>query len=179
MKVKADKDQNGSPVLTIATPPKTDPIATVVALEFASAPEIDLGATAVHAEAGWKHHAEGDRRGGEWPQGETRRRLPSALWTDIRDAVLWDFVPKAAGNYQSRMTYACPEPRRVRRSRSTLATPKPTPRSNPPAAKTQWKTAEVGTVDVGTAMQTLMIRPTKIAKDSVMNLKSVKLTPIH
>ena len=40
-----------------------------------------------------------------------------------------------------------------------------------------WKTTEVGTVNVGEGLQTLMIRPTRIAKDSVMNLKSVTLTP--
>ena len=107
VKVMADKDQNGSPVLTIAAPQKTDPIATVVALEFKSAPEIDLGATAVHAEQdgsitlkatdavvnGRKAKFAGDYVG---------------TWSDNRDAVLWDFVPKATGKYRVEMTYASP-----------------------------------------------------------------------
>jgi alpha-L-fucosidase len=174
--VKTDKDENGNPVLTIAAPEKTDPIATVVALEFASAPEIDLGAGAVHAEADGSVmlkatdavvNARRAKLAGDYIGG----------WTDSRDALLWDFLPKSAGSYKVELTYACPEASAGSSITVNIGDSKADAKVESTGGEIDWKSTEIGTLKVGEGVQTLMIRPTKIAKDSVMNLKSVKLTP--
>jgi len=176
VKVDTGKDENGNPVLAIATPPKTDPIATVIALEFDSAPQIDLGAVAVHPS----------------PDGTIVLKATDAVinarkakltddhisgWTDNRDAVLWDFVPKSAGKYRVELTYACPDASQGSTIAVNVGDSKIDGKVSSTGGNDTWKSAELGTVNVGDGLQTLMIRPTKIEKDSVMSLKSVKLTP--
>jgi alpha-L-fucosidase len=173
-KVSTSTDANGSPVLTIAAPETQDPIATVVALEFASTPDIDLSASAVHPDTdgsvtlnatdavinGRKAKLESDHIGS---------------WSDNRDAILWDFLPKSAGTYKVELTYACPASSAGSAIAINVGESKLV--DNTGGAES-WKTDNAGTLTVGEGLQTLMIRPTKIAKDSVMNLKSVKLTPM-
>jgi alpha-L-fucosidase len=176
--VKTDKDENGSPVLTIATPQKTDPIATVIALQFESAPEIDLGATAVHADSdgNLKFNASDAVVNGR------KAKLTGdyvSSWSDTRDSVLWDFVPAHPGQYKVELTYACPESSAGSEMAINVGDSKSSAKVESTGGEDSWKSMDGGTVDVGQGIQTLMIRPTKIAKESVMNLKSVKLTPIH
>jgi hypothetical protein len=98
-------------------------------------------------------------------------------WSDNRDAVLWDFVAKSPGKYKVEMSYACPESSAGSEIAVNVGDSKASGKVESTGGEDAWKTSEVGTLTVGDGVQTLMIRPTKIAKDSVMNLKSVKLTP--
>src|SRR4029077_13955734 len=90
----------------IATPEKTDPITTVVALEFASPPEIDLSAAAVHADADGSITL----KASDAVINGRKAKLTDdyvGSWSDQRDAILWDFRPKSAGTYNVELTYAC------------------------------------------------------------------------
>jgi hypothetical protein len=174
--VTNDKDANGSIVMTIAPPAKIDPIATVVELQFDSKPEVDLTATAVHAADdksitltaadaivnGRKAKLDGDHIGS---------------WSDRRDAVLWDFLPKQAGSYKVAATYACAENSAGAEFMLSVGDAKVSGKVESTGGEGQYKTVELGTIQVGDDLQTLMIRPTKLDAGNLMELKSITLTP--
>lgn len=172
---KSETDASTGQVLRIATPEKQDKIATVVALEFASPPKIDTSATAVHADADGNLTL---KAGDAIVNGRGAKLVGDHIgnWTDPRVALIWDLVPKAAGKYQIEMTYGCPDASAdAAISLSVGDTKLPVTLESTGGAET-WKTANVGTIELSNAMQTITVRLAKTPKEA-LNLQSIKLSP--
>jgi hypothetical protein len=177
VQTKTETDANGSPVLVISAPAKTDPIATVIALEFDSTPQIDLSASAVQADADGSINLSAK----DAVLNARKAKLNGEVigsWTDQRDAILWDFLPKSAGKYKVEVTYASDKDSAGSEYAVNVGDSKLAGKVESTGGNDSWRSVNVGEIDFGEGLQTLMIRPTKLAKDALMNLKAVKLTPV-
>ena len=172
---------DGRQVITIKPPANPDPVATVVALTFASPPHVEDLSAVVHPAANGVltcSAPDADVHGAtaRYESGGGKDNI--GFWTDAADYVTWDVQVPAAGVYNASVVYACTDD--AAGSEYTLEAGGGTKVAGKVAATGGWanfKTVSVGRIHLSAGKQTLAVRATSMPHGAVMNLKQVVLTP--
>ncbi len=169
-----------SAVLTVQPPSQLDPVATVVAVQFDSPPVIDPWATAIRADANGVitlKAADAVINGRRLKFDEEHEQLDA--WTNAHDEARWDFVTARGGKYKVSMIYTFPD--ESAGSTFDVVIGESSLNGQTAASNEGGQTAEreIGTMSVGQGPQTLIVRPIKVNKGGLMQLKTVALTPAN
>jgi hypothetical protein len=167
--------------VTIAAPANPDPIATVIELQLDGLPQVDPTAGLVRAKEDGSFDlraADANLQGRKIKMEESEGISNVGYWTDRRDMVVWDFAPKTAGDYTVELSYACPDASAGSEYTVSVGDSKVSGKVEATGGWDMYRTAQLGPLHVGAGPQTLTVKPTRMPKDAVMNLRGVKLVPV-
>jgi alpha-L-fucosidase len=173
----AQISDDGAGTLTIAAPENPDPIATVVALDLDGEPVVDNTVLAIKPQSSSGITLTAENAGLSGSKFKFDKDANAVVnWTRAKDTLDWDFVSPGAGNYGVAITYACaPE-----NAGSAFAVKVGDEKANAKVESTgdekTFKTVSIGTIHLGSGLQTISIVPGKMSKTSVMEFRSMELT---
>ncbi len=172
--------------VTVSVPGKAyDPIDTVVVLEIKGQPQVAPqpiklqpdGTVLLKAiDADVQGHVNIHGYALRYEEGEGKDCL--ANWTNADDSASWFFEAPAPGKYVVEITYSCAKGAAGSDFQAEFNGQKLKGRTRDTGDWTKFRTARLGTLTVKAAgPATLTIAPVKLAKDALMNLRSLSLKP--
>jgi alpha-L-fucosidase len=177
--IQASVDSSGSPVLTIRRPVHADPLATVVVLDLVGPPEVDnSSATVVRAGPDGSLRLIADDASIDGSQA----RLEGdhiGYWTDASDAVCWVVASPTAGEYEVQLIYACDDRAFGSQYRITAGDSSASGTIRATGGWNQFVTEEPGRLRLTAGANRVTVRATAMPRGAVMNLREVRLTPLH
>jgi len=176
--ISVAKDENGVPVLTIKPPAKADPIATVVVLKLAGAPDVE-NVSAIQTEKEGKFSlkaidAEVEGQTAHYENNDGKDNI--GFWIDKNDYVFWPITVKAEGDYSVEVTYACEDGSAG--SEFTVGISEAANVSGKIDGTGAWnkfKAVSLGKIHLPAGKQTLAVKATSMPRGAMMNLKEVVL----
>ena len=166
------------PAISIKAPEHPDPNATVIELTLAAAPEtVDYNAAIQpagdHSITCVAGDAEIHGKTAHYEAGTTWDCISN--WTNSKDYVSWKIDVDAAGTYVPKLLYGC-DPQ-AGGSEAELAAKESSVKFKIEATEawTKFKTVTLDPITLSTGVQTISVKPVKIAGAGLMNLREVKL----
>jgi alpha-L-fucosidase len=157
-----------------------DPIASVVVLEIEGAPDVEQPSPIGQAADGTitLQASEADLHGTSirYEKGDERDNI--GYWDNKGDWVSWDFDLKTPGRYEVEIALACPDDQAGSKFTVSVGKEKASGQVEATGDWGNFTTRKIGVLNMPKAgKQTLAVRANSMAKEAVMNLKSIKLTP--
>jgi alpha-L-fucosidase len=156
-----------------------DTIASVVVLEIEGAPDVSQPLPISQAPDGTISlpASEADLHGTNirYEKGDERDNI--GYWDNKTDWVSWDLDLKTPGKYDLEITYAIPNDQAGSKYTVNVGKEKVSAKVEATGDWGNFTARKIGAINMPKAgQQTLAVRANSIAKDAVMNLRSVKLT---
>jgi alpha-L-fucosidase len=174
------ENPGSAPTLTLKRPSKVDALATVVELKLEGAPQVESQAvvTRLGADGGTLKAGDAEVHGSNLQYESDKDAL--GFWVNSGDSASWEVEAPEAGQYQATLTYACDPASTGARFELSAGSGRAVQGDVPATDSwTDFKTLDAGTLRLVKGRQTLVVRPAVLGKVALMNLRSVRLTPVR
>jgi alpha-L-fucosidase len=171
---KGESSESGAGSIIIKPPANQDPIATVVALELESAPEVDAAAIALRPDSSGMFKlaaGDADHLGDKLKMEEGHHGIAE----EQADVGMWNVLVPKAGTYQVEIEYGCEDNSAGSTYAISAGDEKVTGKVEATGGWKKYKKQQAGELKLSEGRQTIRLQASDLKSRAAMNLREIRL----